>query len=46
MGMQDLLTNGLPCVDVDDKSGGLVPTQDLVLSWKGNTEVTAVPSEG
>lgn len=40
-----VLTNGLPCVDVDDKARGLVPTQDLVLSWKGNITVTAMPGE-
>lgn len=43
-GMEALLTDRLSCVDVDDKPGGLVPTQDLVLSWKRNTEVMAMPS--
>lgn len=40
-----ILTNGLPCVDVDDKARGLVPTQDLVLGWKGNITVMAMPGE-
>lgn len=39
-----VLTDWLPCVDVDDKARGLVPTQDLVLSWKGNTTVMAMPA--
>lgn len=31
---QPQLTDGFPRVDVDDKSRGLVPTQDLVLGWE------------
>lgn len=42
-GVGVLLTDRLPRVDVDDEPGGLVPTQDLVLGCKGNTEVMAMP---
>lgn len=37
-----LLTDRLSGVDVDDEPRGLVPTQDLVLGWKGNTKVMAM----
>lgn len=37
--------DGLPCVDVDDKARGLVPTQDLVLraGWRGTGLARLVP---
>lgn len=45
-GARSLLTYGLSCVDVDDEARGLVPAQDLVLSWKGNTKVMARAGAG
>lgn len=33
-------------MDVDDEARSLVPAQDLVLSWKGNTKVMARAGAG